>query len=148
MIKKIEIAPMEKRHIDYLVEIEKECFSTPWSYQSLIDELSNKSAKFFVAEDENTVYGYIGMHVILDEAYINNIAVSPPFQGIKIGTALLEHAINFAKNSSLSFISLEVRKSNYRAINLYKSKGFKDVGRRANFYRFPQEDAIIMTYYV
>ena len=45
----------------------------------------------------------------------------------------------------MAFLSLEVRASNYDAIALYGSRGFRSVGRRKNYYEHPREDAIIMT---
>ncbi len=146
MIEDVVIVEMQKRHIEHLAKIEKECFSTPWSEKSLSEELENHVAHFFVAEKNGLVCGYIGMHVILDEAYISNIAVRAQFRGINIGTTLLKHVISFSKNNYLSFISLEVRKSNSKAIKFYKLNGFRAVGTRHNFYNSPQEDAIIMTH--
>ena len=62
-----------------------------------------------------------------------------------VGTALLKIAIMTADVNSTEFISLEVRESNAAAIALYEALGFEEMGRRKNFYRRPQEDALIMT---
>ena len=62
-----------------------------------------------------------------------------------IAGKLLQVFLDFAKGNHLAFLSLEVRASNYDAIALYGSRGFRSVGRRKNYYEHPREDAIIMT---
>lgn len=139
------IQPMMKEDVKFVARIEKECFSKPWSKDAILQELSNENACFSVAKKINKVCGYIGMHIILDECYITNIAVSPNFQNNHIGFALLEKAVADAKEKGCSFISLEVRKSNEKAISLYNKFGFSICGERKNFYTEPLEDALIMT---
>ena len=138
---------MNETHIDKIALIEKQNFSRPWSKRDLSEELKNKTANFFVAEDKNNVYGYIGMHVIKDEAYITNIAVEKAYQNKKIGTKLLNYVLKFGKENKFNFITLEVRTSNLIARKFYKANGFKQVGVRKNFYNDPKEDAQILTYY-
>ena len=71
-----EIVPMDRGHVDQIAELERQCFSTPWSVTQLEDALYNDAACFIVAEDgEGGVLGYAGLHVILDEGYIDNVAV-------------------------------------------------------------------------
>ncbi len=141
------ILDMKVQHIKALSEIEKQCFSVPWSEKSLVEELENKAAKFFVAESDNDVLAYVGMHVISDEAYIANLAVKVDYRRMGIGTSLINHTLNFAKKNKLKFLTLEVRESNLSAIRLYKSLGFKNVGKRKNFYNKPTEDGEIFTYF-
>ena len=142
-----DIIDMQKWHIPALSEIEKERFSQPWSEKSLLSEVENKTAKFFVAKNKLKVLGYIGMHVVLDEAYISNIAVRKDFQNMGIGSSLIKHAINFGETNSLAFLTLEVRKSNFKAIKLYEAFGFKCLGERRNFYTSPVENGKIFTYF-
>ena len=87
------------------------------------------------------------MYTVLDEGYVTNIGVLPEFRRRGIGAKIVNQLINFSKEKTLSFLSLEVRVSNMAAINLYKSLGFEEVGKRKNFYRLPNEDALIMTRY-
>lgn len=147
MIENIKIIKMNETHIDKIALIEKQNFSRPWSKQNLSEELKNKTANFFVAEDKNNVYGYIGMHVIEGEAYIANIAVKKTHQNKKIGTKLLNYVLKFGKENKFNFITLEVRASNLIARKFYEANGFKQVGARKNFYNDPKEDAQILTYY-
>ena len=140
------IARMEEQHIEAVADLEAMCFSTPWTEENLRSSLANKTDYFFVAlDEEEDVIGYIGVSVVADSCFINNIAVYPACRRQGVGTALLKIAIMTADVNSTEFISLEVRESNAAAIALYEALGFEEMGRRKNFYRRPQEDALIMT---
>ena len=140
------IARMEEQHIEAVADLEAMCFSTPWTEENLRSSLANKTDYFFVAlAEEEDVIGYIGVSVVADSCFINNIAVYPACRRQGVGTALLKIAIMTADVNSTEFISLEVRESNAAAIALYEALGFEEMGRRKNFYRRPQEDALIMT---
>ena len=142
----MKIVSMSCIHLDEVAELEKECFVHPWSRDSLDEYLNNPSAYFFVAIDDNKkVLGYVGTYIICDEAYVTNVAVSKGARRQGIGHALIERAVENARQNRASFISLEVRFSNMPAIGLYKSFEFISEGVRPNFYRDPEEDALIMT---
>lgn len=140
----IEIMSIKREHLKPIAELESICFSEPWSEESISDAYKN-GTKFFVAEKNGCVTGYAGINCILDEGYITNIAVFPRYRKSGIGTALIKRIFSLAKDTGLSFVSLEVRQSNLQAISLYKKLGFKQEGTRRNFYRNPTEDALIMT---
>lgn len=129
-------------------QIERECFSTPWSEQAIVSELEKDNTYVIAAFDEAELCGYAGMYFVCDEGYISNIAVSENNRRCRIGASLVEELIAFSKEHHLSFLSLEVRKSNSVAIKLYEKMGFVSVGERKNFYTKPIEDAVIMTCYV
>ena len=140
-----EIVPMDRSHLEQVAALERECFSHPWTEAMLEDELYNPQASFLVAEDgEGGVLGYAGLHVVLDEGYIDNIAVEEPARKHGVASALLDVFCRFGA-VNLAFLTLEVRASNAPAIALYKKYGFQEVGLRPNFYSAPREDAIIMT---
>ena len=142
----VRIVPMNADHLDELVELERICFSTPWSRNMLAEELDNLLSAFLVAlDDADRVVGYAGLQVVLDEGYITNVAVRPECRRQGVASQLLEVFMNFAHGNKLAFLTLEVRASNYDAIALYGSRGFRSVGRRKNYYEHPKEDAIIMT---
>ncbi len=138
------IVKMEQNHIAQIAKLESICFSEPWSENSLLEAFLG-GTRFFVAVCGNKVLGYIGISCILDEGYITNVAVLPNYRKKGVGTALLKKVFGLARELSLSFVSLEVRESNNSAISLYEKLGFKEEGRRKNFYREPLENAIIMT---
>ena len=139
------VVPMEPKHIEDLERLELECFYTPWSFDSLVSELSNPLAVFRVAEVNGQVAGYVGMHHIVDEGFICNIAVFPQYRRRGVATCLMESLIEYAKENDMTSISLEVRESNYSAQALYENFQFEVVGERRNFYANPTEDALIMT---
>ena len=142
----IRIVPMNADHLDEVAELERICFSTPWSRNMLAEELDNLLSAFLVAlDDADHVVGYAGVQVILDEGYITNIAVRPECRRQGVAAQLLQVFMDFARANKLSFLTLEVRASNYDAIALYGSRGFRSMGRRKNYYEHPREDAIIMT---
>jgi len=142
----IRIVPMTSAHLDEIAELERICFSVPWSRNMLAEELDNACSAFLAALDEtNRVVGYAGLMVVLDEGYITNVAVHPEFRRRGIAQKLLDVFENFARANKLAFLTLEVRESNYGAIALYGSRGYRGVGRRKNYYEHPKEDAVIMT---
>ena len=139
---------MQPQHIPAVAEIERVCFSVPWTAQGLREELDNPQAHFLVAADGGTVVGYIGVQEICGEGYVTNVAVLPPYRRAGIGRALLCAALDGARERECAFLSLEVRVSNTPAISLYTSLGFTAAGRRKNFYRDPAEDAVIYTLFL
>ncbi len=142
----VRIVPMNADHVDEVAELERICFSTPWSRNMLLEELDNALSAFLVAlDDSGRVAGYAGLQVVLDEGYITNVAVRPDCRKQGIAGKLLQVFLDFAQGNRLAFLTLEVRASNYDAIALYGSRGFRSVGRRKNYYEHPREDAIIMT---
>ncbi len=143
---KVQIVPMNGDHLDEVAELERICFPDPWSRNMLKEELENDLAAFLVALDaQGAVAGYAGLQVVLDEGYILNVAVRPDCRRQGVAGQLLNVFLNFAKGNQLSFLTLEVRASNYAAIALYGSRGFRGAGRRKNYYEHPREDAVIMT---
>lgn len=131
-----------------IAKIEKECFSDPWSENSLSEELINETARFFAAIHNNEVIGYIGANNICGEVYITNIAVKKKFRCKGIASELLKTLIDISKKEDAEFITLEVREGNMSAIKLYDLFGFKRVGLRKSFYTDPKEDAVLMTKYL
>ena len=139
------IAPMDRSHTAQIARLEQECFSSPWSQAMLEEELFNAQASFIVAEDgEGNILGYAGLHVILDEGYIDNVAVEPAARRHGVGDALLDVFCRFGQ-AHLAFLTLEVRASNEPAIRLYQKHGFEVAGARKGYYDRPREDAVIMT---
>ena len=131
--------------LDALEELEKECFSLPWTREQLRNELPDGMHEFLAAEVDGKVAGYVGMMCVLDEGYISNVAVSPRYRRNGIGRVLVREMLRRADLRKLAFVTLEVREHNDGAIALYSEAGFVPVGRRKQYYERPREDAIIMT---
>ena len=142
----MQIVKMEKEHCEILAELEKLCFSRPWSRKALEDEVDNPRAYFVTAVDGDKILGYGGMHCSHMECYIDNIAVEPNARRHGVADELLDVFCRFGE-ANLAFLTLEVRASNAPAIALYRKHGFEEAGRRKNYYTKPAEDAIIMTRY-
>lgn len=140
------IIDAEERHIDDIEEIERLCFSLPWTKEQLRGQLRNGQHEFLAAVDkEERPLGYVGMMYVLDEGYISNVAVAGEHRRLGIGDALIETLEERAEALSLAFLTLEVRAGNTAAIRLYEKHGFAQVGRRKNYYELPREDALLMT---
>ena len=138
------IVPMTSAHLEQIEALEKICFSDPWSRKTLEDMVSNESAVNLAAVDPaGLVLGYISLCRVLDEGYINNVAVRPEARRQGVATALLQELRR--QGGELAFISLEVRESTQGARTLYDGLGYREAGRRRGYYFHPKEDAIIMT---
>lgn len=143
----MKIEKMTSGHLDNVYIIETECFSHPWSRQSLENELNNETSLFFVAKEENEVIGYIGMSIVIDEGYIFNVAVREKYRNKGVATALINELVTYGKKNNFCFITLEVRESNLPAVSLYSKFGFIKAGERKDYYSNPKENAILMTKY-
>ena len=140
-----KLVPMDRSHLAGVAELERMCFSAPWNEAMLEEELYNDTASFIVAEGEDgQVLGYAGLHVILDEGYIDNVAVRPTCRRQGIADRLLDVFCRFGQ-ANLAFLTLEVRPSNTAAVALYEKHGFREAGRRKDYYEDPREDALLLT---
>ena len=148
-MKQVKIVPMAAEHLDRLEQLERMCFSRPWSKKMLAEELDNQCAAFLVAVEPETekAVGYAGLLVVADEGYITNVAVDPSCRRQGVAAQLLQVFDSFARGNHLAFLTLEVRPSNAAAIALYQGFGFAEAGRRRNYYDLPKEDALILTKY-
>lgn len=128
-----------------VLSIEKACFRRPWSAHSYRFELTeNPAARYFVALRDGAVCGYGGMHLILEEGHITNLAVDPKLRGQGIGRQLLGEMIRVAANLGARYLTLEVRAGNAAAISLYRSAGFVPVSVRKGYYEEEGEDGLLM----
>ena len=143
----LSLIKMSAELIPSVAEIEKACFSHPWTIDGLKAELTKDTSVFYVALMNNIAIGYMGFQIILDEAYVDNIAVLPDYRRLGAARMLIDNAIDICRARNVSFITLEVRRSNKAAIKLYEGAGFVEVGQRHNFYTAPIEDALLMTLY-
>ena len=138
------IVRMNESHVKAVAELEKICFSDPWSENSVASELKNKLALWLVAEEEGKVAGYIGSQTCTDESDVMNVAVHPDFRRRGIAETLVNALVEELRAIESRCLTLEVRASNVPAISLYEKLGFSEIGRRKNYYRNPREDALIM----
>ncbi len=135
---------MDETHAEAVAELEKICFSDPWSINSILSEVKNPLSCWYVALDGESVVGYIGSQSVLGWADMMNLAVAPDHRGKGIGEALVKELIAYLMDHDVSCLTLEVRPSNTPARQLYEKLGFCEVGRRPNYYHNPKEDALIL----
>ena len=135
---------MTADHVSQVAELEKICFSDPWSEKSIASELTNPLSLWLVAVEDDRVAGYVGSQSVMGESDMMNVAVHPDFRRQGVAEKLvLELVVALAKNDN-HCLTLEVRASNVSAISLYEKLGFAQVGLRKNYYRNPKEDALIL----
>ncbi len=124
--------------------IECATFPTPWSLRDFEHEMSeNPCARYLVADRGGNIVGFAGIHVILDEGHITNIAVREDERGRGLGRQLTKDLLQYAANLGVQYVTLEVRENNEPAKALYRSLGFIKVGVRKKYYE-NQTDAHIM----
>ncbi len=143
----MDVLPMNTTHIPVLAALEAACFSDPWSARALTEELTNPTAVFLVAVEGDRVLGYGGMHHLVDEGFITNIAVDPAARRQGVARRLLAALTEYGTANGLYRLTLEVRVSNVPAIALYEGAGFVKDGERPGFYSHPAEAAGIYSYY-
>lgn len=141
----ILVRKMEEKDLDRIMEIEQDCFTTPWSREAFLLEITkNELARYIVAEIDGIVAGYGGIWMIVGEGHITNIGVESKYRRLGVGNKILEGLIEASRDTEVMSMTLEVRESNIAAQNLYKKYGFVDYGKRPNYYSDDNEDAIIM----
>jgi [ribosomal protein S18]-alanine N-acetyltransferase len=137
------VSPSE---IDAILAIEEASFTNPWTREMYLAELQNEGVSFFyLARDpERRTIGFCSVWRVLDELHINNLAVLPAYRRAGIGFALLTHALDEGARMGARRATLEVRRSNEAARQLYERFGFSVVGVRHGYYSNPVEDALVL----
>ena len=140
----LTVRPMTKRDVQRVYEIEVQSFRSPWSKLSLLGELHNDVARYYVAEEAGRVIGYGGMWLLFDEAHITNIAIAPENRGQHLGRYLLYGMMLAAHERGAEKMTLEVRETNTTAQNLYYSFDFVKQGFRKRYYEDTGEGALLL----
>ena len=138
------IEPMNASHVPQIAQLEKRCFSDPWSEKSIASELENPLSVWLVAVDGGQLIGYVGSQTVLGETDMMNLAVAPEARRQGTGRALVLALVDALTEKGSHSLMLEVRVSNTPARTLYESLGFSQVGRRPKYYVNPKEDALIL----
>lgn len=141
---RVVIRAMIWSDIPQVSAIDRQSFLVHWAPETFGSEVSNSIGYYRVAEREGQVVGYIGSHMVLDEAHITTFGVDPAARRQHIGELLLADVLRQAIRCGCVRITLEVREGNTPAQNLYKKYGFSPVSRRKRYYPDNDEDAIVM----
>ena len=140
----ITIGLMTLDDVDAVAAIEAATFRTPWSKESFYREVTdNACARYVVLREDGEAIAYAGVWFVLDEGHITNIAVREDRRGMGYGEQVTRALIQLAADSGMNWMTLEVRRGNTAAQNLYHKLGFIDVGYRKRYYE-NTEDALIM----
>lgn len=142
----IVIKPMEIDDLKKVLEIEKQSFSIPWTYDLFFGELTlNRYASYFILEKDNEVIGYFGLWHKGSRFHITNIAIIKKLRRKGYGRKLLKFIEKIAATHRIKKISLEVRRSNRIAQDMYKKYGYKVIRVLENYYKEEEkEDALVM----
>jgi len=128
-------------------EIERIALSNcknPWNLEQILGEIGACHASLYCAITAGHIVGFIDMHIVADDAHINEIAVDSAYRGAGLGRALLKECVDEAARRGCKELSLEVRKGANAARRLYESSGFCEAGVRKGFYSDPEDDAVVM----
>ena len=142
-----QLREMTKDDIETIVKGEEKVFGHSLGYDLICSDLAlNPYALYAVLEIENEIHGYVGMW-ITDNIEIINLYVDEEYQGMGFGSIIMDFVIDICEQSNIDNLSLEVRSSNFKAINLYEKYGLKKSHIRKNYYvndNKETEDAIVM----
>lgn len=137
---------MIEADLEQVVAIDQVSFSLPWPQRSFRYELTdNFTSRSWVVEVDGCVAAMMVGWLIVDELHVATIATHPDFRGRGIGKKLLLHALHSAREEGAIRSFLEVRESNVIAIEMYRRLGFVEDGRRKQYYKDNNEDAILMS---
>lgn len=137
----VSIHRLEIKDLKGVLEIENLSFDDPWTKEMFKEEMKN--GDFYVVKKGKKVIGYGGFSVVLEDVFLVNLAISPPYRRKHIGTHLLAYLIKMSKEKNGKRMLLEVKRSNTSARAFYHKNGFVEIGIRKDYYK-KGEDAIIM----
>lgn len=138
------IRAMAPDDIPAVSAIDHQCFALPWSAGAFAGELASPVGRYRVALLGDTIAGYLGGHLILDEAHVVTLGVHPQFRRRGIAEHLLVEFLETALGRGCRRLTLEVREGNVEARGLYAKYGFRPISRRRRYYTDNDEDAIVM----
>lgn len=137
---------MTAADLDAVLGIEQQTLRAPHARKLLTEELDREWARLEVVRPGlgAAVAGYINYWIVRDEIHLLGIATDPAQQRRGFARALVEHMLAVANDGGCHYVTLEVRKSNRGAIELYRAYGFEAVAVRPNYYVEDREDALVM----
>ena len=138
------IGEMKLEDVNQAAQLEAMNFTMPFKEKDFEEVVNNENKRYIVIKIDEEIIAQAGMTIILGEAEINNVSVKDSYKNKGYGRLIMEELFKIGNEINVEAYTLEVRKSNEVAINLYKSLGFLVEGERKNFYEKPVENALIM----
>ena len=138
-----ELVQMIPSHLRWVVKIERAVFPSPWKRRDFEFARNRKNGFCRVVMVERELVGYVVGFLIDREFYLANFAIAPDFQQRGLGRKTIEAVFDLLETKA-RVVSLEVRMSNWVAIDLYKKMGFETMAIRKAYYTHPREDALVM----
>lgn len=136
---------MQLEDLDAVLAIEHELFTSEWKRDDFIYELKdNPFAHYAVIEENNEIIGFCGWWITFEQAQVVNVGVRTNYQRKGYGKMLMDKMVTEAIKAGCENLTLEVRKSNEKAIALYEKYGFINVAVRKGYYQDNHEDAYLM----
>ncbi len=140
---------MREADIDAVLTIETASFQRPWNRESFLDELANRNAAAFIlkrheAFESSAATAYICFRLLYDEMHLMKIAVAPDWRNSGLAGRVLSHGLGQAAAQGAAVALLEVRPTNQSALGLYRRFGFRQIGRRKQYYSETGEDALVL----
>ncbi len=143
----LKIRQASMQDIELILENESACYEIPWSQKS-IEACFSDDYQFWVMLDQTQqqLIGHMIIQSVVDEIHLHNVCVNPAYQSRGLGKYWIEHLLQVASSGQNNVIFLEVRQSNFRAINLYRQHRFEVIATRKNYYRTPDgsEHGLVM----
>ncbi|MBI4531743.1 MAG: ribosomal protein S18-alanine N-acetyltransferase [Candidatus Latescibacteria bacterium] len=141
----LTVIQMRPEHFDEVLSIENEAFSNPWSLDDFEYGLrEDRGGYAVVVLLDGWVIGYAVGFLLFEEFHLANLAIGRQWRRHGYGGFLLEHVLEQVHRTGALFVTLEVRMSNQRAIDLYRKYRFREIAIRREYYRHPTEDALVM----
>jgi ribosomal-protein-alanine N-acetyltransferase len=142
---RLVVRSMREGDVEQVLAIERDSFVSPWTAENFRYEiLRNRHAVNYVMERDGRLLGYACVWFIGREMKINNIAIDRAERRAGLGERLLRGLLRRAAELGCLKAELEVRVSNRAARSLYRKLGFREVGRRRNYYQREREDALLL----
>jgi len=137
------VRALEENDLDEIIKIEEAIYKDKWTKEAYLQDLTNDIAFNYVLEHDGVIIGYYGFWIMFDNIDITKVSIRKELQGKGLSNILMEDMFTRISNLDVETITLEVRVSNEKAINLYSKYGFKKISVRKKYYE-GNEDAIIM----
>ena len=141
------IRPMRPADLESVFAVESQAYGYPWTLNIFRDCL-RMGYECWVQLATDRIVGHLVLAMGPGEAHVLNLAIDPRWHNRGLGRALLHRALTRAERLGAESVFLEVRPSNTPAVHLYRTTGFRRVGRRRDYYPAEdgREDALVMRY--